>query len=57
MCCFIAFLSFQGYRLHVGYWKGLRDRALESARARELEAAQKAAVEANLAKSQFERSR
>lgn len=50
---FLAFLLLQGHRLHAVYWKALRDRALESARARELEAAQKAAVEANFAKGQF----
>ncbi|HEV2962536.1 MAG TPA: ATP-binding protein [Candidatus Angelobacter sp.] len=49
----LIFLLLQGYPLYKSYWKQLRDRALESARARELEAAKTAAESASLSKSQF----
>ncbi len=49
----LIFLLLQGHPLYKSYWKQLRDRALESARARELEAAKTAAESASLAKSQF----
>jgi signal transduction histidine kinase/AmiR/NasT family two-component response regulator len=49
----LIFLLLQGYPLYKSYWKQLRDRALETARARELEAAKTAAEAASLAKSQF----
>ncbi|HEV3041801.1 MAG TPA: ATP-binding protein [Candidatus Angelobacter sp.] len=51
--CLVAFLLLQGYPLYKSYWKQLHDRALESARSRELEAAKIAAESANLSKSQF----
>ncbi len=43
-----AFLLLQGRRLHNTYWSELRDRALKSIRAKELEDARKAAEAANL---------
>jgi signal transduction histidine kinase/ActR/RegA family two-component response regulator len=49
----LVFLQLQGYGLYTSYWAQLRARALEAARARELEAAKSAAEAANLAKSQF----
>ena len=50
---FMAYLLLQGNSIHKSYWKQLWDRALESARARELEVAKTAAEAANLAKSRF----
>ncbi len=50
---FVVFLLLQGYRLHKMYWRQLSERALETARAYELEAARIAAEAASLAKSQF----
>jgi hypothetical protein len=49
----IAFLILQGHRLNRAYWEQLRNRALETIRARELEAAKLAAEAASLAKGQF----
>jgi signal transduction histidine kinase/CheY-like chemotaxis protein len=49
----LVFLLLQGLPLHKAYWKQLRDRGLEAARGRELEAAKTAAETASLAKSQF----
>jgi signal transduction histidine kinase/CheY-like chemotaxis protein len=51
--CLVAFLVLQGYPLYKSYWKQLQDRALETARSRELEAAKIAAELANFSKSQF----
>ena len=51
--CLIGFLLLQGYPLYKSYWKQQHDRALETARSRELEAAKIAAESASLAKSQF----
>jgi signal transduction histidine kinase/ActR/RegA family two-component response regulator len=48
-----VFLLLQGRRLHVLYWKMMEGRALEGARARELESARAAAESANRAKSYF----
>jgi signal transduction histidine kinase/CheY-like chemotaxis protein len=48
-----AFLLTQGRSLHMAYWRQLRNRALESARTKELELAKTAAEAASLAKSQF----
>jgi signal transduction histidine kinase/CheY-like chemotaxis protein len=50
---FILFMIAVGNHLNNIYWEALKDRALESARARELEAAKQSAEAANLAKSQF----
>ena len=47
------FLLTQGRGLHKAYWRQLRGRALEKARAEELESAKTAAEAASLAKSQF----
>jgi signal transduction histidine kinase/ActR/RegA family two-component response regulator len=49
----IAFLILQGHRLNRAYWERLRSRALETIRARELEAAKVAAEAASVAKGQF----
>jgi signal transduction histidine kinase/CheY-like chemotaxis protein len=49
----LIFLLTQGYRVHTMYWKELWNGAMESARARELEAAKAAAEDANRAKSMF----
>jgi len=47
------FMALVGRQMHTVYWQQLRDRALESARARELEVAKTAAESANRAKGQF----
>jgi signal transduction histidine kinase/ActR/RegA family two-component response regulator len=49
----VVFVLLQGHPLCTSYWAQLRARALETARARELEAAKSAAEAATLAKSQF----
>jgi len=49
----VAFLLSQGHRLNRAYWEQLRNRALETIRARELEAAKMAAEAASVAKGQF----
>ena len=49
----LGYVLLQGNRLNKIYWQQLRDRALKSMRARELEAAKLAAEAANVAKSQF----
>jgi signal transduction histidine kinase/CheY-like chemotaxis protein len=48
-----VFLLSQGHSLHSAYWQQLRDRARDSLRTQELQAAKAAAESANLVKSQF----
>jgi len=50
---FCFFMALVGRYMHAMYWQQLRDRALENARARELEAAKTAAESANRAKGEF----
>jgi len=53
MLAYTAFLLVQGRTQNRGYWKGLKDAALEQARTRELELAKISAEAASVAKGKF----